>query len=73
MKVDEYRESVLATLENMRVKNEAQSEDIAEIKGAVREQNGRLRSVEQDLSKAKGVGVAVTAVFTTVLGWFGLK
>ena len=73
MKVDEYRESVLATLENLRVTNEKQSEDIGEIKANVKEQNGRLRSVEQDLSKAKGIGVAITAVFTTVLGWFGLR
>ena len=73
MKVDEYRESVLATLENLRVTNEAQTEDIAEIKVNVKEQNGRLRSVEQDLSKAKGVGVAVSALFASVLGWVGLK
>ena len=52
MKVDEYRESVLATLENLRVTNEKQSEDIGEIKANVKEQNGRLRSVEQDFEQS---------------------
>jgi hypothetical protein len=73
MKVEQYRENVLVLLQELKTTNAAQSSDIAEIKVDIREQNGRLRAVERDVSKAKGVGIAVSGLFATVLGWLGLK
>jgi len=35
--------------------------------------NGRVRDNEKDISKVKGVGVAVSVLFGIVLGWFGMK
>tara|TARA_R100000789_G_C2901936_1_gene120631 strand:+ start:168 stop:317 length:150 start_codon:yes stop_codon:yes gene_type:complete len=35
--------------------------------------NGRVNNNEKDLSKVKGIGVAVSALFTFVLGWIGIK
>ena len=35
--------------------------------------NGRVGDNEKDISKVKGVGVAVSVLFGIVLGWFGLK
>jgi len=73
MKVEQYRENVLVLLQELKTTNAAQSSDIAEIKVDIREQNGRLRKVEIDVSKAKGVGIAISGLFATVLGWLGLK
>ena len=35
--------------------------------------NGRVRDNEKDISKVKGIGVAVSVLFGIVLGWFGMK
>jgi len=35
--------------------------------------NGRVGDNEKDISKVKGVGVAVSVLFGIVLGWFGMK
>jgi|TARA_Y100000310_G_C20334399_1_gene646780 hypothetical protein len=35
--------------------------------------NGRVNSNEKDISKVKGIGIAVSALFGIVLGWLGIK
>jgi hypothetical protein len=35
--------------------------------------NGRVNNNEKDLSKVKGIGVAMSALFSFVLGWIGIK
>ena len=35
--------------------------------------NGRVNNNEKDLSKVKGIGVAVSAFFSFILGWIGYK
>ena len=35
--------------------------------------NGRVGDNEKDISKVKGIGVAVSALFGIILGWIGIK
>tara|TARA_Y100000034_G_C6873489_1_gene399115 strand:- start:845 stop:1093 length:249 start_codon:yes stop_codon:yes gene_type:complete len=35
--------------------------------------NGRVGNNEKDISKVKGIGVAVSALFGIILGWIGIK
>ena len=35
--------------------------------------NGRVGNNEKDISKVKGIGVAVSTLFSIVLGWVGIK
>ena len=47
------------------VKVEAMHEDIREIKADVKMQNGRVRDLERDMNKAKGLG----GVLALAAGW----
>ena len=44
-------------------------ESVDEIKVMVKEQNGRVRKLEQQTSAIKAIGSSVAVVFSAVIGW----
>jgi len=44
-------------------------ESVDEIKDMVKEQNGRVRKLEQQTSAIKAIGSSVAVVFSAVIGW----
>ena len=44
-------------------------ESVDEIKAMVKEQNGRVRKLEQQTSAIKAIGSSVAVVFSAVIGW----
>ena len=71
--VDKYRERMAAGIAEIKESVVNIKEDVRETKIEIQRQNGRLRETEKDISKMKGIGIAITAVMGTVMGWFGLK
>ena len=63
-------------LEELSIVNAKQSgelthikESVDEIKSMVKEQNGRVRSLEQQTSAMKAIGSVVITVFSGIIGW----
>ena len=75
-RIDEWREIVEKRLEELSIVNAKQSgelthikESVDEIKSMVKEQNGRVRSLEQQTSAMKAIGSVVITVFSGIIGW----
>jgi uncharacterized coiled-coil protein SlyX len=75
-RIDEWREIVEKRLEELSIVNAKQSselthikESVDEIKSMVKEQNGRVRSLEQQTSAIKAIGSVVITVFSGIIGW----
>ena len=75
-RIDEWREIVEKRLEELSIVNAKQSselthikESVDEIKSMVKEQNGRVRSLEQQTSAMKAIGSVVVTVFSGIIGW----
>jgi|TARA_R100000008_G_C3476883_1_gene111813 uncharacterized coiled-coil protein SlyX len=75
-RIDEWREGVEKRLEELAIINAKQSgelthikESVDEIKSMVKEQNGRVRSLEQQTSAMKAIGSVVITVFSGIIGW----
>ena len=75
-RIDEWREIVEKRLEELSIVNANQSgelthikESVDEIKSMVKEQNGRVRSLEQQTSAMKAIGSVVITVFSGIIGW----
>jgi hypothetical protein len=76
VEVEHWRIGVDSRLEELTVIGAKQNSELAhikesvdEIKGLVKEQNGRVRVLEQQTSAIKAVGSAVTVVFSGFIGW----
>ena len=74
--VDNWRTDTQARLEELTIMSAKQNSDIHyikdtvdEIKSLVKEQNGRVRVLEQQTSAIKDIGAAVTVVFSGFISW----
>ena len=74
--VDNWRTNTQDRLEELTIMSAKQNSDIHyikdtvdEIKSLVKEQNGRVRVLEQQTSAIKAIGAAVTVVFSGFIGW----
>ena len=74
--VDSWRTDTQARLEELTVMSAKQSGEIShiketvdEIKTLVKEQNGRVRSLESSVSSIRSVGSFVALVFGSLIGW----
>jgi len=74
--IDDWRTSSQSRLEELTVMNAKQSSEISHIKEAVdeirslvKEQNGRVRTLEQQTSAIKATGSVIAVVFSGFLGW----
>ena len=75
-RIDEWREIVEKRLEELSIVNAKQSgelthikESVDEIKSMVKEQNGRVRKLEQQTSAIKAIGSSLAIVFSALIGW----
>ena len=74
--VDSWRTDTQARLEELTVMSAKQSgeithikETVDDIKVLVKEQNGRVRVLEQQTSAIKAVGSAIAVIFSGFIGW----
>jgi|TARA_R110000787_G_scaffold281659_1_gene393112 hypothetical protein len=74
--VDNWREVSQIRLEELTVVNAKQSSEIShiketvdEIKTLVKEQNGRVRTLESSVSSIQSVGSFVAVVLGSLIGW----
>ena len=78
--VDSYREGVQSRLEELAVLNAKHSQDIIyvkesldEVKGMLKEQNGRVSNLESSVSGIKAIGAMIAATFSGLFGYFFTK
>ena len=76
VEVEHWRVGVDSRLEELTVMGAKQNsesahikESVDEIKGLVKEQNGRVRVLEQQTSAIKAVGSAIAVIFSGFIGW----
>jgi len=74
--VDNWRTDTQARLEELNVMSAKQSGEIThikqtvdEIKVLVKEQNGRVRTLESSVSSIQSVGAFIALVFGSLIGW----
>ena len=74
--VDNYREGVQSRLEELTLMNAKQSSDIFhikesldQVKGLIKEQNGRVRTLEGAMSGIKAVGAMISVFFSSLFGY----
>ena len=74
--VDNWRTDTQARLEELTVMSAKQSGEIShiketvdEIKTLVKEQNGRVRTLESSVSSIQSLGSFVALVFGSLIGW----
>ena len=75
-KLDAWREGVESRLEELAIVNAKQSselshikESVDEIKSIVREQNGRVRTLEKQTSALQSIGSMITIIVSGFIGW----
>ena len=75
-RIDALREAVEARLEEIAIVNAKQSgelshikESVDEIKSMVREQNGRVRTLEKQTSALQSAGSVITVIIGGLIGW----
>ena len=74
--IDKWRENVDARLEELTIMNAKQNSQLfhidstlQEIKNMVKEQNGRVRTLEQQTSAMKAIGSIVAIAYSAVITW----
>ena len=74
--VDNYRLIVQTRLEELSVLNAKHSQDMMHVKESIddikvllKEQNGRVRELEGNMSGIKAIGVAIATVFSSLFGY----
>tara|TARA_R100000995_G_scaffold71176_1_gene39810 strand:+ start:178 stop:438 length:261 start_codon:yes stop_codon:yes gene_type:complete len=74
--VDIWRQGIESRLEELTVNGAKQNgelshikESVDEIKSMVKEQNGRVRKLEQQTSAIKAIGSSLAIVFSALIGW----
>ena len=75
-KVDNWSDNVDARLEELTIMNAKQNSQLfhmnstlQEIKSMVKEQNGRVRTLEQQTSAMKAIGSIVAIAYSAVITW----
>ena len=76
VQIDKWRENVDARLEELTIMNAKQNSQLfhidstlQEIKNMVKEQNGRVRTLEQQTSAMKAIGSIVAIAYSAVITW----
>ena len=76
VQIDKWRENVDARLEELTVMNAKQNSQLfhigttlEEIKSMVKEQNGRVRTLEQQTSAMKAIGSIIAVAYSAVITW----
>ena len=74
--VDSYRVIVQSRLEELTLMNAKQSSDmhyvkesLEEVKVILKEQNGRVRSVEGDMTAFKAIGAMISVMFSSLFAY----
>ena len=74
--IERWRLNVDSRLEELTIMNAKQSSQVThikettdEIKTLVKEQNGRVRSLESSVSRIQGVGSMFVVVFGSLISW----
>ena len=74
--VDIWRQGIESRLEELTINGAKQNgelshikESVDEIKSMVKEQNGRVRKLEQQTSAIKAIGSSLAIVFSALIGW----
>tara|TARA_Y100001951_G_C11228787_1_gene233349 strand:+ start:505 stop:759 length:255 start_codon:yes stop_codon:yes gene_type:complete len=74
--VDNYREGVQNRLEELTLMNAKQSSDmhyvkesLDEVKVLIKEQNGRVRTLEGTMSGIKAIGAMISVFFSSLFGY----
>ena len=75
-RIDAWREAVESRLEEISIVNAKQSgelshikESVDEIKSMVKEQNGRVRTLEKQTSALQSAGSVITVIIGGLIGW----
>ena len=78
--VDDWRVNMQSRLEELTVLNAKQSSDmhyvkesLDEVKTLIKEQNGRVRELEGNMSGVKAIGAMLSVVFSGLLGYIFTK
>ena len=78
--VDDWRVNMQSRLEELTVLNAKQSSDIShvkesldEVKTLIKEQNGRVRELEGNMSGIKAIGAMLSVVFSGLFGYIFTK
>ena len=76
VQIDKWRENVYARLEELTIMNAKQNSQLfhidstlQEIKNMVKEQNGRVRTLEQQTSAMKAIGSIIAVAYSAVITW----
>ena len=76
VQIDKWRETVDARLEELTIMNAKQNSQLfhidstlQEIKNMVKEQNGRVRTLEQQTSAMKAIGSIIAVAYSAVITW----
>jgi|TARA_R100001198_G_C5043787_1_gene103204 uncharacterized coiled-coil protein SlyX len=76
VQIDKWRENVDARLEELTIMNAKQNSQLfhidstlQEIKNMVKEQNGRVRTLEQQTSAMKAIGSIIAVAYSAVITW----
>jgi|TARA_Y100001970_G_C13566100_1_gene523906 hypothetical protein len=74
--VDDHRSIVQSRLEELTILNAKHNQDmiyvkesIDEVKVLVKEQNGRVRKLEGNMSGIKAIGATIATVFSSLFGY----
>jgi hypothetical protein len=74
--IEKWRINVDSRLSELTVMNAKQSTEVShikettdEIKNLVKEQNGRVRTLESSVSKIQGIGSMFVVVFGSLISW----
>ena len=74
--IERWRLNVDSRLEELTIMNAKQSSQVThikettdEIKSLVKEQNGRVRTLESSVSKIQGIGSMFVVVFGSLISW----
>tara|TARA_R100001594_G_scaffold51042_1_gene84359 strand:+ start:967 stop:1221 length:255 start_codon:yes stop_codon:yes gene_type:complete len=74
--VDSYRLIVQTRLEELSILNAKHNQDmmhvkesIDDIKALLKEQNGRVRKLEGNMSGIKAIGITIATVFSSLFGY----
>ena len=67
--IDHYRDEMLERMTRLEERHQAHFEVTKEIRGDVKAQNGRVRSLENKQQWFAGILATVTFVFSSLIAW----
>ena len=67
--LDRYREGIVTSLAILKADVRNTKETLIDLRGLLREQNGRIRRNEKSIARIFGMGSVVMGVFTALITW----